>query len=117
MVFSTYLCGGRGGHLEGEHSCLGGEKEKNVVCGKMGRVGGLEVGSGFRDIFRDRCEGWENDKELLHGAGWCSSCSDDGWLCASVQHLGVRKDALQARDTSQCNLVLATRRNAPMSRM
>ena len=46
------------------------------------------------------------------GAGWCSSCSDDGWLCASVQHLWVREDALQARDTSQCNLVLVTRRNA-----
>ena len=29
-----------------------------------------------------------------------------------MQHLWVREDALQARDTSQCNLVLATRRNA-----
>jgi len=59
---------------------------------------------------------WQRERELLHVAGWCSSCSDDGWLCASVQHLWVWKDALQARDTSQCNLVLVTRRNADVER-
>ena len=51
----------------------------------------------------------QRDPTVVAGWSWCSSCSDDGWRCASVQHLWVRRDALQARDTSQCNLVLVTR--------
>ena len=29
-------------------------------------------------------------------AALCCSCSDDGWVCASVQHLQGQEDALQA---------------------
>ena len=58
----------------GRGALLGGEKEE---CSVWENGEGRRFGGRIRDIFRDRCEGWENDKELLHGAGWCSSCSDD----------------------------------------
>ena len=33
-------------------------------------------------------------------AALCCSCTDDGWVCARVQHLQGQEDALQARE---CN--------------
>ena len=41
---------------------------------------------------------------LVLGA-WCSFSGGDGWLCACVQHLWMGKEALQARDGSQCKSV------------
>ena len=41
---------------------------------------------------------------LVLGA-WCSFSGGDGWLCACVQHLWKGKEALQARDGSQCKSV------------
>ena len=48
---------------------------------------------------------------LVPGA-WCSFSGGDGWLCACVQHLWKGKEALQARDGSQCKSV----RHRPRSR-
>ena len=43
---------------------------------------------------------------------WCSFSGGDGWLCACVQHFWMGKEALQARDGSQCKSV----RHRPRSR-
>ena len=55
------------------------------------------------------CEPW--CVSLLHAvrcaqvAAFCASRSDDGWLCACLQHHWKGKGALQARDGCKCNPV------------